>query len=425
MLFCGFRPPLRPASSSVFHFCVAVCSFVCLLPTQSCTTTGHHTTCTGYNWQATDNTFELTVDHLAPCTGFPHTCTGADFRAGYFFVGIYGMSASTFTVTATTTSQLVSLTNGVPYTTFTTLDTVCVRSAQTGACTGPASSVTQRQGMNFALSVPLTDQNNFPTVSVTVTRACQRTHSCTDSLTMYANTCAGGDCTAVDQFPSPVSSQFTHEVSPLTNSLTLNSGQLDACIRGDSVDCSIYVSVYTSCTSGASCPKDTITVVYNTASGTTVVSAACANSDMCGGIANVEGGIAKRYAVYLGDTAPSVPLSLQLDACAGSATAYLCNDRSDMCLDFFNPSSGSYQFKVTTADVWLSIPSAAGTWFVSVVGDGNAASNDVFDLNIGHNASFQQLTSPQVQVNPSGTTAAVSWTAPTAVGGAALKDCSI
>ena len=112
----------------------------------------HHAKCYNYTWYMPVSTDVLTVDHSAPCKSL-HNCNPAEFKVGFFYVNVFGNVNSMYSLTVLTPSQSVQLTEGVPVTVFTTLRTVCVRSAQTDACTGDPASWKSMQGMNFAFSV--------------------------------------------------------------------------------------------------------------------------------------------------------------------------------------------------------------------------------------------------------------------------------
>ena len=155
----------------------------------------------------------------------------------------------------------------------------------------------------------------------------------------------------------------------------------------------------------------------------------------------------------------TLPLVVQLQACTGSATAYLCHDPAKCTTNVFKPSTPSnyecvctrsvhaaatvrllvgaawwrsvcghlthhpnapplmHRYSVSTGSTgqgWLEIEPTTGAWFTSVVGSGVNTTVNVFELNVAHSSDVPQLSTPQVTASVASDIITVSWSAPVA-----------
>ena len=341
--------------------------------------------CSGVWEVSSGSSNSLRISHADPCASATNrTCDAArDFRAGDFYLGVFGVFAGEYTLTVQQL-QPVELSDGSP---------------ATGVADANVPSV---------FSLRLTGQAAAHDVRFTISRTEARLLQASGAtLAVYLSSCRADVCTDADQSPSAAH----HDLSLLveggaaSRNLIVGAGTAAHCAPSGPISCVYFISVTALCSRpGPSCPTDfSIIGASQGGSAVTYVDFSAVSQDLWQAQASVPDGSSAQYELFLQPDSGAARVQLNLEACGpGLPTLYVCDPVASeaggkACVNPFAPSKNDHSFAART--------SASGGK-ASVVIPSSRASRLYFAVDAA--GSRRRLASPEAVGQPSPETFTVS-----------------
>lgn len=358
--------------------------------------------CSNYTYAARSySTDQILISKDFPCqamisgTSVKDCDTSEDTSGEPVYIGVFGYTASRFTITVSPSGGIQTLVTGRPQPSFTSPGYDCSsRDRISGACAAKSATKESLQVAYFTFTVaPVLDNdgllvNEVTTVSVQPT--CDSSQTCSpgcacNPLYLYMNSCLSRSCTEADARPSRIAGQNDESLAVDSTGSSLVIDQSRGFCGGaggssTSDHCVYYLAVATH-----NHPKDAaqFTITVRSAGEATLVPCAARSDGSRGTVADSLASETRTYEICsAGDDEQA---TVAVEFCSVSASVFWLCSESDHCADSV-PGPADWAYRLSSNQITsrsgdntpastpgipsVTLPAADGNTFMRVNGTG-------------------------------------------------------